>query len=467
MASRHLDDAPRAESAPAICWIEDNLDDRSAYRALRGLLDRHDLDDETLARAVTAALAWLDRNEQTGGARLILSDLLARHDLHDEDVDDILDATFAFLDRRGAERESDFVIRALLSRGDLDPEPAARAVTAALAWLDLHGALPEAQFTLRALLRREEMDHDEARRAVKAALAWLDLHRERAEASFVLPLLLARSGFKKGEGPRVVQAALAWLGRHGTAREAEYVLGALVRSRHISPDNQHRAGEAALTWFRATPPERDERRHVLLLHLLRRASCFDDGIVRAAADEILRGLPGAALPPETHSDLLFALRDVARRIDRVDAVRALAASAPAGLVVPRAPAGEMRRLAEQLTARAGDTGTPVDAAWLRAVLTEVGRQVDQRAARAAVAAVPGMLALAARLGDEAILAEAVELAADVLHEAPERRPVKDALRACRALLDVWPDRAAGERVIGQLAASLGGEGDADPDDGGA
>jgi hypothetical protein len=447
---------------PALAWLEGKLDDPQAVPVVRALLRREDLDEAAYPRAVGLALAWVQQHEASppalgaqapsnADARAILHDLLGRYDLDDAFVERLFATTLAWLDRHGAEEESDYVIRALLSRGDLDGDPAARARTAALAWLDLHGATPEAQFVLRALLRREELAGDEARRAVKAALAWLDLHKELDEATFVLPLVLGRDGLKKGEPQRVSAAALAWLEQHGAEADADFVHAALLRSHHISADHQHRAGELALAWFRQAPHTQQDRRAHVLLSLLRHARRFDDSIVRAAVDETLGWLPGAALPPETHSALLFELRGVARRIERVAQVRALAESAPVGTVVPKASRSEFRRLADELTARASDPSTPVDVAWLRRALAETERQLDQHAAASAVSALPGLLPLAARTGSEAFLADAVKLAADAMRAARlEPHQVAGTLRACERLLGAWPDRAEGARILAQM-----------------
>ncbi len=441
---------------PGLLRGEDRLDDPQAYPALRALLRRDDLDEAGTARAVDLTLAWIDRHADTGGVRALLETLLTRYDIDDERVARVVEATLAWLDRRGAEEESDFVLRALLERGDLDGEPAARAARAALAWLDLHGATPEAQFTLRALLRREELGGEDARRAVKAALAWLELHRDLPEASFVLPLLLGRTGLKKGEGPRTVAAAVAWLSKHAAEPEASYVVSALVRSRHVTMEHQHRAGELSLAWFRQAPPGRDGRRYQVLLGLLRHAPRFDDSIVRAAVDEAVRGLPTAAVPRELYTSLLFDLSHVARRVERVAEVRALAESAPPGMEVPRASRSEFRRLCDELVVRARDRSAPVDVAWLSRALAETARQVDQHAASTAVFALPGLLPLAARSGSEALLAGAVKVAADavrtaMVEEHELRRELPATLRACHELLDVWPDRAVGERLLARVA----------------
>jgi hypothetical protein len=465
---------------PALAWLEANLDAPQAVSAARALLRREDLDEATYARAVSAALAWVERHEaappalgaqapSNADARALLHDLLGRYDLDDTFVERLFTTTLAWLDRHGADEESDYILRALLYRGDLDGEPAAHARRAALAWLDVHGLTPEAQFALRALLRREELAGDEARRAIKAALAWLDLHKELDEATFVLPLVLGRDGLKKGEPTRVSAAALAWLERHGMEAEADFVHEALLRSHHISPDHQHRAGELALAWFRQAPSERQDRRASVVLSLLRNARRFDDSIVGAAVDEILRWLPGAALSPATHTAMLFELRGVARRIERVAQVRALAESAPVGTVVPKASRSEFRRLAEELHARAADTAAPVDVAWLRRALAETERQLDQRAAEAAVSALPGLLPLAARTGSEAFLEDAVALATDAMRAARlEPYQVAGTMRACERLLGAWPDRAEGERILAEIdprpsSAGLDGRGGEEPE----
>ncbi len=442
----------RRHIGPALARLEADIANPDAQFILRALLSRHDLDEAASARTVDAALAWVDCHSQRAEARLVLCGLLERYDLDDTSVARMVTATLAWLDRHGADEESDFVIRALLLRGDLDGEHAAHARVLALVWLNRHGATTEAQFVLHALLEREDLEGSDVRHAVTAALAWLDQHLDLEEASFVLPLVLRRKDLQKAEAKRAVAAAVTWLERHGTSNPADFVFNALLRSSRVPKDQAHFIGTTALTWFQNPPPGREKERRHTLLTLLRRTPLFDDRVVRASVDEACRWLPTAGLSPDLMSTFLFELHRIARRVDRVAEVRALAQKAPPGVEIPKVSRSQFQRLADDLVARARDGGAaPVDVAALRGALAETQRQCEQGAALVALSALPALLPLAARSGSEAIFADAEKIAAEVLQDdALDSRHIRGTLHACRKLLDAWPDAEVGERVLERL-----------------
>ncbi len=450
-----------AEFAPALAWIEANLDRPDASAALRALLSRDDLPEEALVAITAAALAWIARNEADSGARSLFRRLLERYDFDDETQGQIVDPALGWIERGIEDEESDVVLRALLRRSDLDQTTVTRAVNAALAWLEHFGMTPEAQFTLRVILAREDLEYEQDRRALTAALAWVDSHRELDEASFVLPELLIRDDLAKGEPARVIAAAFAWLARHGSGPSADYVFNALLRSRYLAKDQTSPAARFAIAWLEKTPIERAHVRHHTLMTVLHRAPRLYDDIVEAAVDDACRWIPTAQLAPEVLSTLLFDLNAVARRVNRVAEVRALIRQAPLTAEIPKLPERQFRKLCDDLLAGARDASAPIDMEALRWALAETWRQ-REHAIFAALHALPGLLALAARTGSEALFAETAQLVTTILrdrrlHEEnalrdprAQNQNVRSALHACRELLSAWPNPAEGERFLAEF-----------------
>lgn len=440
----------RAEIAPALAWIEANLDRPDAAAALRALLSRDDLPEAALAAVTAAAIGWIARNEAESGARSLFRRLLERYDFDDATQAQLFAAALGWIERGIEDEESDIVLRALLRRSDLDPTTVTRGVAAALAWLEHFGMTPEAQFTLRVILAREDLEHEQDRRALTAALAWVDAHRELDEASFVLPEILSRDDLAKGEPARVIAAAFAWLARHGSSPSADYVFNALLRSRYLPKDQTSPAARFAIAWLQKTPLERAHVRHHTLMTVLHRAPRLYDDIVKAAVDDACRWIPTAQLAPEVLSTLLFDLNAVARRIDRVAEVRALLRQAPLTAAIPKLPERQFRKLADDLVVTARDASTPVDTEALRWALAETWRQ-REHAVFTSLYALPGLLALAARAGSDALFTETTQLATTILRDRRlQDQHVRGALHACRELLSVWPTPAEGERFLAQL-----------------
>jgi len=440
----------RAEIAPALAWIEANLDRLDAVTPLRALLVRADLPAADLPATASAALAWIALHEADSGARSLFRRLLERYDLDDATQAQVFAAALAWLSRGHEDEESDLVLRPLLQRADLDQATVARAVAAALAWLEHFGMTPEAQFTFRGILARNDLEPEHARRAITAALAWVDVHRELDEASFVLPSLLLRADLAKGEPARMIAAAFAWLAKHGASPSADYVFNALLKSRYLPKDQTPAAALFALAWLEETPIERAHVRHHTLMTVLHRAPRLYDHIVKAVVDDACRWIPTAYLGPEVLSTLLFELNAVARRIDRVAEVRTVLRQAPLDAAIPKLPERQFRKLADELIVKARDASVPVDSEALRWALAETRRQ-REHAVFTALYALPGLLALAARSGSEALFAETAQLVTTILRDRRlEERHVRGALHACRELLDVWPNLAEGERLFARL-----------------
>jgi len=245
--------------AYALAWLSRHGRTRAAQAVLRALIWRYDL-DESAGRAVLAVLDWIADNGDAPPVRFFLKTLLDRHDLDDESLARIVRAALGWLEEHGREAGAQFILRALLSRGDLDEPSAQRAITAALGWLELHGTLPEASFVLPALLGRDELDKSSAKRAVLASLAWLEQHGRDDHADFVfIKVLRSRRASPENAG-KAARLAVVWLAQAPPERRSELdrTLSALLHRAAVLDDA--RLGvvlDETLRWIRETRPPAD------------------------------------------------------------------------------------------------------------------------------------------------------------------------------------------------------------------
>jgi hypothetical protein len=210
--------------------------------------------------------------------------------------------------------------------------------------------------------------------------------------------------------------------------------------------------------------------------VLHRAPRLYDNIVKAVVDDACRWIPTAHLGSEVLSTLLFELNAVARRVDRVNEVRALLRHAPLDADIPKLPERQFRKICDELVVKARDVATPIDVEALRWAVAETRRQ-REHAIFTSIHALPGLLALAARAGDEALFAETAQLATTILRDRRleeenvfrdsrvQNQNARSALHACRELLSAWPDPAEGEKLFASLDPGDAAEpGDPGPDE---
>jgi hypothetical protein len=441
-----------------LAWLKLHGRSREAHLVLRALIRRYDLDDN-MGNAARAVLRWIEANGDAPSAKFFLHTLLERHDLDDESLERVLRAALGWLEARADENGMDFVLRAFLARRDLDEEVFARALLAAFAWLEKHGEEPEAHFLLRAILSRDDLDEPSAKHAVAATLGWLSKHGTIPETSFVLPVLLGREELDKSSAKRALLGALAWLSKHSADPYADFVFIKVLRSRRASPQIVKEAAHIALAWFAHAPPERRAELHRTLSALLHRAAVLDDARLSTVLDASFRWIRDARPPAAVISALLLDLQPAARRLNRLQELRAFSTEAFGGRPATPLPATAgthwkaFRQFCEELTARARDAHSRVDPLFVRSALDATRKQLEQGNPALATFALPGLLPLSIRAGQAMLLDELRALCEELLRgdtlSPGQRRAIAT---SCFRLLEAgaFPDRAEGERILGEL-----------------
>jgi arsenate reductase-like glutaredoxin family protein len=419
-----LKEAAHACIRLAVNWLEAHRQSLGARLLLNGLLGRDDL-KEAASACIRLALHWLEAHHQTPDARFVLKDLLERSDLK-EAATPCIEHALRWLEVHGQTPEARFVLKELLERSDLK-EVAPACIGHALRWLDAHGKAEKASFVLQPLLARKDLGAAGAQ-CNEHVVRWLEEHGLNSDACYVLYPALSRRG---DVDPRITTATVLWLTHHPEYSRAAALLDGVLNDRQLPDAAWQKAAELAAGSMQSRDPAGQGRLFVSLLkrpHLLgaRRAELEAQAQAWAKAHEKVS---------TTARVLLQRLQQSASR---------------------QARGGGFANIINQVNTL---TGASLQASpeFMGTALARAAREVDHGNLKLVSFSLPGLLALAARSGDPALLEQTRQLTQQVMaHRRFDARQRQSLSTACQRLLNsgAWPDRARGEKLLESLGLGM-------------
>ncbi len=442
-------DKARQAAEKGLAWLRSFGNQLESQFVLKTLLGREDLEAGQASQGVVHCMTWLASFSLQFDAGYVLPPLLGRTDLGTAEARLAVVHSLAWLRSFGDQSDAGFVLSSLLEREDLTQNEVLSGATSATEWLRESPKGAEQDFVLKSLLLRADLPTQLLVETQLIAARWAREHPARDDASFMLKRLLTRADLEPQAARESVAAGVLWLQANQRHPNAGFVLVPLLQRDDVRGALRETVLGLALSWLRRAPV--NDNRNFALTALLRKASDLREADRRFVVREALSWLKLAPRSAESIEFIRKRLRRAAEGLPEMDEVKAWEAANPEPLQeVTKTPFFELTR---NLAQRARETDFQPSAEWLNSMLDQVEGVLQEGRASSAGYAIPALLPLAARHGNDEAFARAKACAVRFWnHPSLAASHIYGFSRTCYELLDrgTWPDRQEGEEVLRAL-----------------